>query len=145
MKEENKDCVFCSIIEKRADASIVFEDDQVVAIMDIQPVNPGHVLVIPKKHLPFIGPEQNQIGEYMFKVGIQIAAALKNNDLKCEGVNYIMADGEAAGQEVFHAHLHVFPRFKQDGFGFRFSEKYYNPPQRSELDHIASEIKNKLS
>jgi histidine triad (HIT) family protein len=141
MKEDLKECVFCRIIEKKEEASIVFEDDQVIAIMDIQPVNPGHVLVIPKKHHSFIGEEENSVGEYMFSIGIKIAAALKKSNIKCEGVNYLLADGEAAGQEIFHAHLHVFPRFKQDGFGFRFSESYYTLPQRSELEKEAALIR----
>ena len=53
----------------------------------------------------------------MFSMGMRVAAALRASDIQCEGVNFFLADGEAAGQEIFHAHLHVFPRFKGDGFG----------------------------
>ncbi|MCW3101896.1 MAG: hypothetical protein JWO09_336 [Bacteroidetes bacterium] len=144
MKEEHTDCVFCSIIEGRLESSTVYEDDTVIAIMDLQPVNPGHVLVIPKTHLPYIDHAHDDLGAYMFKIGIKINEAIKKSGIPCEGVNYLLADGEAAGQEVFHVHLHVFPRFKADGFGFRFSEKYYAPTERTELDRIAAEIKKQI-
>jgi histidine triad (HIT) family protein len=140
MKEE-RECIFCNIINGKSEASVVYEDDNAIAIMDIQPVNPGHVLIIPKTHLPFINEANNDTGEYMFKIGLKVAAALKKSGLQCEGVNYLLADGEAAGQEVFHAHLHVFPRFKNDGFGFRFTESYYTLPPREKLNSIAEEIK----
>jgi histidine triad (HIT) family protein len=144
MEKEITNCVFCRIIKRELEASIVYEDEQVIAIMDLQPVNPGHVLVIPKVHIPFIDHAHDEVGAYLFKIGIRINQALKASSIPCEGVNYLLADGEAAGQEVFHAHLHVFPRFKADGFGFRFSEKYYAPTERQELDRIASEIKKQI-
>jgi histidine triad (HIT) family protein len=144
MSQETKNCIFCRIIQRTEPASIVYEDDSCIVIMDIQPVNSGHLLVIPKKHIPYLDDSKNDIGEYMFKIGIKMASALKSSDVKCEGVNYLMADGEAAGQEVFHAHLHVFPRFKSDGFGFRFPERYYEMPERKSLDDIASKIKSSI-
>lgn len=139
-----EDCIFCRIIQKTEPASVVYEDDVCIVIMDIQPVNPGHLLVIPKVHVAYLNESQNDIGEHMFKIGIKMASALKSCDVKCEGVNYLLADGEAAGQEVFHAHLHVFPRFKSDGFGFRFPERYYELPERKILDEIASRIKSSI-
>jgi histidine triad (HIT) family protein len=144
MNQEVSNCVFCSIIKKTEPASVVYEDDTCIVIMDIQPVNSGHLLVIPKAHIPYLDEAQNDIGEYMFKVGIKMASALKASDVKCEGVNYLLADDEAAGQEVFHAHLHVFPRFKSDGFGFRFPDKYYERVEKKLLDEIASMIKRSI-
>jgi histidine triad (HIT) family protein len=70
--------------------------------------------------------------------------AVELNTLRCEGVNLFLADSEAAGQEVFHVHLHVFPLYKGDGFGFRFPPGYSNKPERSELDAIAQQIKQVL-
>jgi histidine triad (HIT) family protein len=75
-------------------------------------------------------------------MGMRVAAALRTCGVRCEGVNLFLADGEAAGQEVFHVHLHVFPRFAGDGFGLKFSPKYFVLPLRSELDNIAREIRN---
>jgi hypothetical protein len=74
----------------------------------------------------------------------RVAAALRTCGVRCEGVNLFLADGEAAGQEVFHAHLHVFPRYAGDGFGFKFSPNYFVLPPRAELDDIARGIRNAL-
>ena len=73
-------------------------------------------------------------------MGMRVAAALRTCGVRCEGVNLFLADREAAGQEVFHAHLHVFPRFRGDGFGLKFSPNYFVFPLRAELDDIAREI-----
>jgi histidine triad (HIT) family protein len=145
MKNDQGNCIFCKILKGHLEASVVYEDENAIAIMDIQPVNPGHVLVIPKQHIPYFNEVTHDIGAHIFKVGIKIGAAMKQADIKCEGINYLMADGETAGQEVFHAHLHVFPRFKNDGFGFRFNEQYYTLPERTELDQIAARIKASIS
>lgn len=144
MKEDKDNCIFCKILEKKSEASIVYEDEHVMAFMDIQPVNPGHILVIPREHIPYLEPEHTDLGAHLFRVAIKIKEALKKSSVRCEGINYLLADGEAAGQEVFHAHLHIFPRFKNDGFGFRFSESYYTAPKRKELDKIATEIKGQI-
>lgn len=139
------DCVFCKIIERIYDSSNIYEDDDVIAFMDIQPVNEGHILVIPKKHIELIADLDDEIAAKMFIVAGKINKALRKSDLKLEGINYFLADGEAAGQEVFHTHLHIFPRFENDGFGLRFNEKYRVVlPKRSELDSIAEKIKNLL-
>lgn len=135
-----EDCIFCKIIKRQLPASIVFENDVVIAFMDIQPVNPGHVLVVPKVHHELITElDQNLTGE-LFRIGTQINAAIRKSGVKCEGVNYFLADGEAAGQEIFHVHLHVFPRYLGDGFGLRHSEEYYRLPQRETLDETAKSI-----
>jgi histidine triad (HIT) family protein len=113
--------------------------------MDIQPVNPGHVLIIPNSHVRGLSELEAAVGCRLFSVGQRMAAALRESGVRCEGVNLLLADGEAAGQEVFHVHLHVFPRFKGDGFGYRFPAGYTDRPERSELDAIALAIKNRLS
>lgn len=80
----------------------------------------------------------------MFKVGMKIAKALRRSGLQCEGVNFFLADGKAAGQEVSHVHLHVLPRFAGDGFGFRFGPNYGKMPSRSSLDEVAGKIKDAI-
>jgi histidine triad (HIT) family protein len=64
--------------------------------------------------------------------------------VRCEGVNLFLADGAAAGQEVFHVHLHVIPRYAGDGFGFHFNPAYYELPKRPELDQLAKQIRSSL-
>jgi diadenosine tetraphosphate (Ap4A) HIT family hydrolase len=73
-----------------------------------------------------------------------LADALRKSLVKCEGVNLFLADGEAAGQEVFHTHLHVVPRYVGDGFALKLPPGYQNRPERSELDSIASNIRTLL-
>lgn len=113
--------------------------------MDIQPVNPGHVLVIPKTHFRDLADLPAEVGSHLFQVTQRIALILpKTNVVKNEGIDLFLAHGAAAGQEVFHVHLHVIPRYEGDGFGFRFGPNYKNLPGRSELDAIATQIKEQL-
>jgi len=137
-------CVFCDILEGKLPSSIVFRDDLCCAFMDIQPVNPGHVLVIPAYHAPSLAELDEESGAHMFRTAQHVAKALRNSGLKCEGVDFFWADGAAAGQEVFHVHLHVFPRYTSDGFGLRFGLEYGNRPTRTELDAIAGKIRRAL-
>jgi histidine triad (HIT) family protein len=137
-------CVFCHITEGSAPASIVYSDEKVIAFLDIQPVNPGHVLIIPKVHAGQLTELDEETGARMFKVSMRIAEALRRSGVKCEGVNLFLADGEVAGQEVFHVHLHVFPRFVGDGFRMVHGPNYHLRPDRKESDEIASEIREAL-
>jgi len=139
------DCVFCRIVESTAPASIVYADEEVVAFMDIQPVNPGHVLVIPKVHAAQLSELNEETGAHMFRVAMRIAGALRRSDVRCEGVNLFLADGEAASQDVFHVHLHVIPRFRGDGFEIRVRPDYGLKPNRKELDEIAEKIRAALT
>lgn len=137
-------CIFCEIIGGQAPASFVYEDEAVVAFMDIQPVNPGHLLVVPRGHAPHLADLDSQVGGHLFRVGQRLAAALRRSTLRCEGVNLYLADGEAAGQEVWHVHLHVLPRFDGDGFGLRFGPDYGRWPGRDSLDATAAAIRREL-
>lgn len=138
------DCAFCNILAGKLSASVVFRDDVCCAFMDIQPVNPGHVLVIPIEHTAYLAEMDEETGAHMFRVGQRVAQAVRSSGLKCEGINFFLADGEAAGQDVFHVHLHVLPRFVGDGFGLRFGPEYGNRPDRAELDEVAKEIRKAL-
>jgi len=124
--------------------SLVRETKSVLALMDIHPVNPGHVLVVPKVHATYLADLEPEIGGEVFTVGMMVAAALRGSGVRYEGVNLFLADGAAAGQEVFHVHLHVFPRFESDGFGLRFGPEYGKKAARAELDRIAAEIRRAL-
>lgn len=133
-------CIFCEIIKGGLPSSKVYEDDTLLAFMDIQPVNKGHVLIIPKQHTELITDLEDTILERMMVLAKKVDQALRKSDIQPEGVNLFLADGEAAGQEIFHAHLHVFPRFKKDGFGFTFPSNYTNKPSRDELEIISQKI-----
>jgi histidine triad (HIT) family protein len=132
------DCVFCRIVAGTADASVVYDDDRLLAFCDVNPVNPGHLLIIPKIHKVSLVDLDESDGSRMFAVAQRLAAAVRRSGLRCEGVNLFLADGTAAGQEVFHVHLHVFPRY----LGNRFR---LDPGQRRgsrrDLDEIAARIR----
>jgi histidine triad (HIT) family protein len=135
------DCIFCRIVAGELPASFVYRDEQCAAFMDIQPVNLGHLLVVPVRHATYLADIDGDAAARLMRVGHAAAAALRASGLPCEGVNFFLADGEAAMQEVLHIHLHVFPRFRGDGFGLRFSPEYHTRrPPRSELDKTAGEL-----
>src|SRR5215203_880027 len=106
-RSKTSDCIFCAIVAGSAPASIVYDDADLLAFMDIRPVTPGHLLIIPKRHSPFLADLDEAIGARMFMVAMRLAKALRASALRCEGINLFLADGEAAFQEVFHTHLHV--------------------------------------
>ena len=131
--------MFCEIVAGRSPASVVYEDDLCLAIMTIGPVNPGHLLVLPKVHAPYLADLDEATGMHLFAVAMRMAAAIRASGLRCEGINLFLADGEAAFQEVFHLHLHVFPRFNGDDFGI--SADWSVSPSREELDTNAALIR----
>jgi histidine triad (HIT) family protein len=132
-------CVFCRIVARELPASVVHESPTVLAFLDIDPVTPGHLLVIPKAHLPWLADLPEEIATEIFSTARTLAAVLRRSSLRCDGVNLFYADGEAAFQEVFHSHLHVFPRFADDAFEIRAN--WGTEPSRSDLDEIAEEIR----
>jgi histidine triad (HIT) family protein len=138
------DCVFCEIVAGRSPASVVYRDEACLGFVDIQPVNPGHVLVVPTAHATYLADLDSHVGAHMFAVAQRLAAAMRRSGPNGEGVNLFLADGEAAGQEVFHVHLHVFPRHRGDGFGFRFPPRYEERPMRAHLDAAALAISKTL-
>jgi histidine triad (HIT) family protein len=123
---------------------VVYSDETVMAFMDIRPVNPGHALVIPKAHASELSELDENTGAQMFKIGMRLAEALRRSSVRCEGVNLLLSDGEAAFQEVFHVHLHVIPRFKGDRFGIKFGNRYGLGSDRKGLDRIALSIKKAM-
>jgi len=134
-------CIFCRIASGELPASVVYEDEKTIAFLDIQPINPGHVLVIPKAHAESLVDLSPEDAAQMMRVGQIIDRALRASSLRCEGVNLFVADGAAAGQEVGHAHLHVFPRFEEDGFGIRLDSAERATPGRELLNETAIKLK----
>ncbi|UCE44513.1 MAG: HIT family protein [Candidatus Bathyarchaeota archaeon] len=138
------DCIFCSIAKGIIPASTVYSDEETLAFMDIQPVNQGHILVIPKAHATQLSELNPETGGHMFKVAMKSAYAMRHSGIKCEGINLFLADGEAASQDVFHVHLHVIPRFRGDGFGLKLGPNYGFKPNRKELDDAADKIRKAM-
>jgi histidine triad (HIT) family protein len=137
------DCVFCAIVAGESPASIVHEDDDTLAFMTIGPVTLGHLMVIPKRHAPYLADLDEETGAQIFVVAMRLAQALRASGLRCEGINLFLADGEAAFQEIFHVHLHVFPRFAGDSF--RIDADWSVKPTRAELDEVAAQVRGEMA
>jgi diadenosine tetraphosphate (Ap4A) HIT family hydrolase len=136
-------CMFCRVIAGEAQASLVYRDELVTSFMDILPVNDGHLLVVPNRHSSNLAGLDEATGGRMFAVAMRLGAALRTIGLSCEGVNLYLADGQAAGQEVMHVHLHVLPRFVGDGFGLRRAKRL-SVATREELDALAARVRGCL-
>jgi diadenosine tetraphosphate (Ap4A) HIT family hydrolase len=96
------DCIFCKIPAGDSEVSLVYRDETCATFMDIQPINPGHLLIVPVRHAAYLAALKEEEGAQIFRVAQCLAAALRSSDLKCEGINLFLADGEAAMQEVSH-------------------------------------------
>ncbi len=134
-------CPFCEIIAGRLPSSQLYAEDLVLAFLDIRPVTTGHLLVVPRAHAASLAELPEPTGAAMFTAAHRLARALRASGLPCDGVNFFLADGAVAGQEVWHAHLHVLPRFADDGFKLSAS---FQSPERAELDATAARIRAQL-
>jgi histidine triad (HIT) family protein len=107
----SESCIFCQIARKEAPASVVYEDDQIIAFMSIHPVSVGHTLVVPKKHYENIYEIPEEEVAYLYKIVKNITYAV-NKTVDAEGIRIVQNNGEAAGQVVFHMHVHIIPMSK---------------------------------
>ena len=107
----SKPCAFCDIAQKEAPASIVYEDEKVIAFMSIRPINIGHTLVVPKKHYENIYEIPEDEVAHLYRVVKKIAHAVQKA-VNAEGIRIVQNNGEAAGQVVFHIHVHIIPMNK---------------------------------
>lgn len=138
------DCPFCNIVAGDLPGSFVYQDEICSAIMDIQPINDGHLLVMPNEHIADLTSIPPEMASHIFLIAQKLALAVRQSGVQCEGINLFLADGKAAMQEVPHFHLHIIPRFQDDGFGFHFSPRYAELPTREELDANAFHIRQAL-
>lgn len=134
------DCIFCEILKGNLPASYTYQDDTVVAFMDIQPITHGHMLVVPRAHAALMSEVEDSVALRSFRVARQLGSVVRKT-LGAAGVNLFVADGEAAFQDVPHFHVHVIPRYPNDGFGLTFPTTYSQPPSRAELETIAEAIR----
>jgi len=137
-------CIFCSIIRGQSPATRVYEDDKMLVVMDIKPITTGHMLIIPKRHAEFLTELEDDLAGEMFKVAKRIGIALKKSKLRVKGINYLLADGAEAGQEVFHTHLHVIPRYRGDGFYLHMPAKYEKETTSYDLENAATKIRAQM-
>ncbi len=137
--EIEKDCIFCKIVRNEIPAVKIYEDEHTLAFMDIQPNHRGHSLVIPKAHFENIHSLPAEDMCRVFLVAQKIATASRNS-LDADGINIVMNNDSAAGQLVWHAHVHVIPRYNDDG-GY-IGKKYTYIA--GEMEEVAEKIKAEL-
>src|SRR5262245_39221565 len=107
--------------------------------MDIQPVNPGGLVVVPRRHVVALSDLDSGLDARLFALSVDLQRALRSSGLRCEGVNLFLSDGESAGQDVFHTHLLVVPRFAGDTL--QITCEWPEPRPREELDRHAAAIR----
>ena len=134
------DCVFCKIVAGQIPSTRVYEDESTLVFMDIGEVNPGHVLVTVKTHVENIFGLNDTLAAAVFRTAARAARAVQKAYAP-EGVTLYQANGAAAGQTVFHFHLHLVPRYAQDGMRLTWPAK--NPP-REQLEANAARLRAAL-
>ncbi len=132
------DCLFCKIVEGEVDCEKIAETENFTAFLDIQPINRGHTLIVPKEHSKTLMEFQEKLGSEFFKITKDVMKALKKS-MGADGINLGQNNGEVAGQEIEHTHFHVIPRYKRDGL-----ESWPNKEPEEPLEKTASDIKKHL-
>ncbi len=117
------DCLFCKIVSGEIPSYKIYEDEDFLAFLDINPVNLGHTLVIPKKHSTNILEMEDELSKKMIIVVKKISQKIKTS-LKSDGINILINNEAGAGQIIFHTHIHIIPRFKDDGLQHWPSKKF---------------------
>jgi histidine triad (HIT) family protein len=138
--EINQKCIFCKIVAKQAPSSLIYEDNSVMAFLDIRPLNRGHALIIPKAHYVDIFDIPEADLKEVHAIAKRVALAVKKAT-NADGISVIQQNGKAAGQDIFHLHVHVVPRFEGQKLP-RFSD--LELAERAKLDEMSQIIKQEL-
>ena len=136
------DCVFCDIVAKESPASFIYESTDSAGILTLRPMARGHTLVIPRSHAESLAELTSEDGGRLFQGAMRVAKALRRSTVKCDGVNFWLADGAVAGQEVSHVHLHVIPRSEHDSIQLEADRL---DPSREEMNATAEEVHSALN
>jgi histidine triad (HIT) family protein len=132
-------CIFCEIVAGEAPGHFLYKDQYCTAFLDIDGFNPGHALVVPNHHVARLADLTPEAAAHIIATALRIASAVRISNLSSEGFNLLMSDGECAGQEVAHTHLHVLPRFSGDGITVGLGRKSLAPAPAA-LSATAREI-----
>lgn len=108
------DCIFCKIAAGEIPSKTIYEDEEFRVIMDISPATKGHALILPKEHYPNLYEIPEEVAADAMKLAKKMAKKM-TDALQCDGFNLVQNNGEVAGQTVFHFHMHLIPRYKNDG------------------------------
>ena len=133
-------CIFCEIGNKRSPVAFVYEDEQVFGIMSLDQPNPYKVLIIPHAHVETVYDLSEAQAAHIFQATVKIARAVRAAS-GCKGLNLIQSNGRVAGQDVFHFHLHIVPRFAGDDIILKWQAVQKD---RNELNRMANEIRSEI-
>lgn len=136
--QREDDCIFCKILKGDIPSYKVYEDDSFIGILDINPSAKGHVIIIPKNHAANIFELSEKDAKEIFVVAKKIAEAIKKA-YQPDGINILQNNGEAAGQTVFHLHVHVIPRYKDDTIKIE-----WEPKEMEDSEKVLEEIKKEM-
>ncbi len=139
MSPSQQHCVFCDLMKGAAEVSMCYEDSDVVAFMDIQPVNAGHVLVVPRQHFEVLKDVPAEVGLHLYTVATRLIPVIQQA-AGADDMNIVVNSGKAAGQNVMHYHLHLIPRKQNDGFDIPLPFPGSEMPNRQQLDAMAARI-----
>ena len=132
MKE---DCLFCKIANGVIPVNALYEDDIVKVIFDLSPASKGHVLILPKNHFDNIYSLDDETAAHIFQVAVRVSNAIKDT-LNPLGINIVQNNGKAAGQTVFHFHMHIIPRYDNDTVNVGWQPGNITPEQIAELKEV---------
>jgi len=139
---EEEKCIFCQIAAKKIPTNAVYEDDRVIAFLDIRPSNPGHSLVVPKKHYETLLDVPEEEAAHLMRVVKHVAEGIVST-MKAEGFNILQNNKEAGYQLIPHMHFHVVPRFANDGLQLgNIRQGSYKDEQ--EMQDVASRIRTNV-
>jgi histidine triad (HIT) family protein len=140
-----EDCIFCRIVDGDIPSRTVYEDDDVQALLDANPLSRGHTLVIPKEHFERVRDLPDDAGDAVFSTLRRLAPRVEDA-VDADGLTVGLNDGEVAGQEIPHVHGHVVPRFEGDGGGAIHSI-VRSPPELSdeEADRVAEAVRDAVA
>ena len=130
-----KDCIFCKIANGEIPSATVYEDEDFRVIMDIAPASEGHMIILPKQHAKNVFELSDEIAAKIYVLAKKLAIALKE-ELDCDGINILQNNEEAAGQTVFHLHMHVIPRYYSDEINIKWT------PSESDSEGLSEMAKN---
>lgn len=139
MKPSTGHCIFCDLIRGAAEVSICYEDATAIAFLDIQPVNPGHVLVVPREHYEVLQDIPGDVGAHLYQVAVKLIPVVQTA-AGATDMNIVVNSGAAAGQNVMHYHIHLIPRKEGDGFDVPLPFPGSQMPHRQQLDAMAARI-----
>ncbi|MFT4143258.1 MAG: HIT family protein [Mobilitalea sp.] len=125
-------CIFCRIIAGEIPSATVYEDEEFKVILDISPAAKGHMVILPKKHAGNLFELEEEVASKALLIAKKVAGAVKE-ELNCDGINLLQNNGEAAGQTVFHFHIHIIPRYQGDTVKMKWITGSYSGDEAAEL------------